>query len=83
MPINQYKVLQVTRHSTTLDIRKNYKKLSKLYHPDKNSDNLNEFNDIKVAYDVRLTFSYGLIMLLIMIMMITMMMMMMMMLVKR
>jgi hypothetical protein len=53
MPNNQYTVLQVTRHSSTLDIRKNYKKLSKLYHPDKNPDKGNEFNNIKIAYDVR------------------------------
>lgn len=52
---SNYSILQISRHSTTLDIRRSYKKLSKIYHPDKNPDSIdanNAFQNIKVAYDV-------------------------------
>jgi molecular chaperone DnaJ len=47
-------VLEVGRHCTVLDIRKAFKKLSKVYHPDKNTDISAEkkFQDIKAAYEV-------------------------------
>lgn len=51
---NHYRTLEVGRHSNTLEIRRSYKSLSKLYHPDKNPDPAAEvtFNKIKIAYDV-------------------------------
>eukprot|EP00981_Chlorochromonas_danica_P008832 scaffold2312_cov165-Ochromonas_danica.AAC.72 len=51
---NYYSVLEVSRQSSVLDIRKAYKALSKKYHPDKNpgSDAEAKFESIKTAYDV-------------------------------
>ncbi len=52
---NYYSILQVGRHSNTLDIRRSYKQLSKEYHPDKNFNNEEaniHFQQIKEAYDI-------------------------------
>lgn len=51
---NHYKSLEVGRHSSVLEIRKSYKKLSKKYHPDKNpgEDALAKFEDLKASYDI-------------------------------
>ena len=51
---NYYEVLDVGRQSSTIDIRKAYKKMSKIYHPDKStgSDTADRFQKIKTAYDV-------------------------------
>lgn len=49
-----YKVLELSRHASEQDIRKAYKRLSKQYHPDKNTDPGAEekFVDIAHAYEV-------------------------------
>ena len=51
---NYYSVLEVSRHSTPMEIRQAYKKVSKKLHPDKNpSPNADVmFQEVKVAYDV-------------------------------
>lgn len=51
---NYYSVLEVSRHSSAMEIRQAYKKVSKKLHPDKNpSPNADvEFQQVKVAYDV-------------------------------
>lgn len=52
--VNNYSVLQVPRHCSTLDIRKAYKRLSKEHHPDKSVDpeSLVFYQKVKNAYDV-------------------------------
>lgn len=46
--------MEVGRHSNTLDIRRNYKRLIKIYHPDKNFEGGEEiFKRVKISYDVR------------------------------
>eukprot|EP01036_Dinobryon_divergens_P032264 gene32264-41815_t len=50
---NYYEVLEVGRQSSTIDIRKAYKKMSKIYHPDKSTgSDTDRFQKIKTAYDV-------------------------------
>ena len=51
---NYYSVLEVSRHSTAMEIRQAYKKVSKKLHPDKNPSQNAEamFQQVKVAYDV-------------------------------
>eukprot|EP01038_Epipyxis_sp_PR26KG_P010525 gene10525-14141_t len=52
--VNHYKLLEIGRHSSTFEIRRAYKKLSKIYHPDKFTDKTgsDKFQDIKTAYDL-------------------------------
>jgi DnaJ-class molecular chaperone len=53
LPRSHYSVLEISRHSTTLDIRRSFKRLSKIYHPDKQSDVGDEyFQSVKQSYDV-------------------------------
>jgi len=55
LPPSHYSVLEVGRHSSTLDIRRSYKALSKRYHPDKNPGDAaaeTRFQNIKTSYDV-------------------------------
>ncbi|CAE6500288.1 unnamed protein product [Rhizoctonia solani] len=49
-----YKILQVDRHANDATIKKAYKKLSKKYHPDKNTtpEAKDKFVDISRAYEV-------------------------------
>lgn len=49
-----YKVLELSKHASEQDIRKAYKRLSKKYHPDKNTDPGAEekFVDIAHAYEI-------------------------------
>lgn len=56
MKPNYYQLLNTPRSSSTLEIRQAYKKVSKIYHPDKNtaSDAEERFQAIKKAYDVNL-----------------------------
>jgi curved DNA-binding protein CbpA len=50
---SHYSVLEISRHGTTLDIRRSFKRLSKIYHPDKQSDVGDEyFQSVKESYDV-------------------------------
>jgi molecular chaperone DnaJ len=54
---NPYAVLGVTREATDEEIKKEYRKLSRKYHPDSNINNPNakqaeqKFKEIQVAYD--------------------------------
>jgi curved DNA-binding protein CbpA len=59
-PTNYYNILDVKKSSSVLDIRQAYKKLSKKSHPDKNpsSEAKEEFQKVKIAYDVRYLISY-------------------------
>lgn len=54
--VDYYKVLEVTKHSTTADIKKAYRKLALKWHPDKNPDNQDEanrkFKEISEAYEI-------------------------------
>lgn len=51
---NYYSLLEVSRHSSVLEIRQAYKKVSKKLHPDKNPspDAEAKFQQVKAAYDV-------------------------------
>ena len=51
--MDYFEQLGVSRKSTTLDIKKAYRKLANKYHPDKNSSAEVEekFQQIQVAYD--------------------------------
>ena len=39
---NYYKILEITKDATEEEIKKSYKKLAKMCHPDKNRDNQEE-----------------------------------------
>jgi curved DNA-binding protein len=50
-----YKILQVDKSSTGKEIKKAYRRLARLYHPDKNPDNKiaeEKFKEINEAYEV-------------------------------
>ena len=50
-----YEILEVTRESSTEEIKKSYKKLAKKYHPDLNpgdEEAENKFKEINIAYEV-------------------------------
>jgi len=49
--IEMYKILGVSKNATTEEIKKKYKKLALLYHPDKNPDSVS-FSRIHEAYSV-------------------------------
>jgi len=48
-----YKILNINKDAKDKDIKKAYRKLALLYHPDKNktNKNINKFHQIKLAYD--------------------------------
>ncbi|KAL6254216.1 hypothetical protein P5V15_014836 [Pogonomyrmex californicus] len=54
--VDYYKVLEIQRNSSSVDIKKAYRKLALKWHPDKNPDNLEEankrFKEISEAYEV-------------------------------
>ena len=47
-----YKILEVEEKATEEEIKKNYRNLSKKYHPDINPDGAEKFKDIAEAYDI-------------------------------
>lgn len=52
---NLYKILEVSENATQDEIKKNYRKLSLLHHPDKNPGNVeaeNKFKNINEAYQI-------------------------------
>jgi DnaJ-class molecular chaperone len=54
LPRNFYSILEIGRHDNIFEIRRSYKSLSKIYHPDKNSaeNAADVFQIIKTSYDV-------------------------------
>ncbi|XP_060528187.1 dnaJ homolog subfamily B member 6 isoform X1 [Cylas formicarius] len=54
--VDYYRVLEVSKSATTVEIKKAYKKLALKWHPDKNPDNMDEatkkFKEISEAYEV-------------------------------
>ena len=52
---NYYEILEIDKHATQEDIKKSYRKLSLLHHPDKNGnsqESINKIQDINEAYEV-------------------------------
>ena len=47
-----YSVLNVPKNSTTSDIKKQYFKLAKQYHPDYNPSTSEKFKEINAAYEI-------------------------------
>ncbi|MCL4126930.1 UNVERIFIED_CONTAM: hypothetical protein GTU68_015419, partial [Idotea baltica] len=47
-----YDLLNVSRGASDSDIRKQYRKLAKEYHPDKNPEAGDKFKEISFAYDI-------------------------------
>ncbi|CAG9759482.1 unnamed protein product [Ceutorhynchus assimilis] len=54
--VDYYRVLEVPKNATTAEIKKAYRKLALKWHPDKNTDNVEEatkkFKEISGAYEV-------------------------------
>ncbi|KAK0087147.1 hypothetical protein PV325_001660 [Microctonus aethiopoides] len=54
--VDYYKILEISRSSSSADIKKAYRKLALKWHPDKNPDNLDEstkkFKELSEAYEV-------------------------------
>ncbi|XP_050304454.1 dnaJ homolog subfamily B member 6-like isoform X1 [Anthonomus grandis grandis] len=54
--VDYYRVLEVPKTATTVEIKKAYRKLALKWHPDKNTDNVDEatkkFKEISEAYEV-------------------------------
>ncbi|XP_037822667.1 LOW QUALITY PROTEIN: dnaJ homolog subfamily A member 2 [Lucilia sericata] len=50
--LDLYEILGVTKNSTDAEIKKNYRKLAKEFHPDKNPDAGDKFKEISFAYEV-------------------------------
>ena len=48
-----YKILEVEENASEDEIKKQYRKLSKQYHPDVNPDGAEKFKEIAVATFVR------------------------------
>lgn len=47
-----YQILNIKENASQKEIKKAYRQLSKIYHPDKSSGSSNKFIEIKEAYDV-------------------------------
>uniref|UniRef100_A0A6C0L025 J domain-containing protein n=1 Tax=viral metagenome TaxID=1070528 RepID=A0A6C0L025_9ZZZZ len=52
MKLNHYEVLELNIDCTKVDIKKSFRRLSLLYHPDKNDGDDEHFKRIREAYDV-------------------------------
>ena len=49
---NYFEILGVSENASEEEIKKQYRTLSKKYHPDINPDGAEKFKDIAEAYDV-------------------------------
>ena len=49
---NYYKVLELPKNSSGEDIKKSYRRLALIYHPDKNNSDDNKFKELAEAYEV-------------------------------
>jgi len=47
-----YDVLEIKRNATQDEIKKSYRKLARLYHPDKNPSNSDKFKEISHANEI-------------------------------
>lgn len=47
-----YKVLELTKKASKEEIKKQYRKLTKIYHPDKNPESKSLFTEISEAYEI-------------------------------
>ena len=52
MKMDYYDLLELNDNCTKEEIKKQYHKLSKKYHPDKNNGNDTQFKEIKEAFDI-------------------------------
>lgn len=49
--MDYYEILGVSKESTFSEIKNKYRDLAKIYHPDKNPDEINKFKKINEAYE--------------------------------
>lgn len=47
-----YEILEVDQYASPIEIKKSYRRLARLYHPDKNENNEIKMKDINLAYEV-------------------------------
>jgi curved DNA-binding protein CbpA len=52
MKMDYYELLELSENCSREEIKKQYHKLSKIYHPDKNNGDDTTFKEIKEAYDI-------------------------------
>jgi len=50
--MNEYQILGVTAQSSKAEVKKAYKRLAQIHHPDKSNDNGEKFKEVKAAYDL-------------------------------
>jgi curved DNA-binding protein CbpA len=52
--MNLYDVLELTPSASINDIKRNYRRLAKKHHPDKNKDiaSITKFQEISTAYEI-------------------------------
>lgn len=54
-----YEVLEVTKEATEAEIKKAFKKMTLLYHPDRPTGDEQKFKEVNAAYEVRQTANEG------------------------
>lgn len=52
MPKSYYDILEISNESNQSEIREKYLLLSKKYHPDKNNNNHEKYQEINEAYSI-------------------------------
>ena len=50
--MNYYRILQLNKTASILEVKKAYRRLSLIHHPDKPSGSNDEFHKISIAYDI-------------------------------
>jgi len=50
--MNLYHVLELNNNASTNDIKKSYRRLARIYHPDKNSGKDDDFKKLQLAYEI-------------------------------